>query len=96
MPVFLSTATIFGFKLVKVILLFDVALILNGFAPYATLYTVLGMFQMHFIGISLGYNKSFPFIVSVVEEESCLLMWAFMGVMQKIPCYFPCLHKITP
>lgn len=47
-----------------------------------------GMFQMHFIGISLGYNKSFPFIVSVVKEESCLLMWAFIAVMQKIPCWF--------
>lgn len=45
-----------------------------------------GMFQMHFIGTSLGYNKSFPFIVSVVKEESCLLMWAFIAVMQKIPC----------
>ena len=45
-----------------------------------------GMFQIHFIGISLGYNKSFPFIVSVVKEESCLLMWAFIVVMQKIPC----------
>ena len=47
-----------------------------------------GMFQIHFIGISLGYNKSFPFIVSVVKEESCLLMWAFIAVMQKIPCWF--------
>ena len=40
LPVFLSTAAIFGLELVKVILQLDVALILNGFAPYATLYNV--------------------------------------------------------
>ena len=28
-----------------------------------------GMFQMHFIGISLGYNKSFPFIVSITKKK---------------------------
>ena len=39
-----------------------------------------GMFQMHFIGISLGCNKYFLFIVSLLKEESCLLIWAFMAV----------------
>ena len=57
----------------------------SGFPAARTPIMGKGVFQCTSIETSLGYNKYFPFIVFMVKEENCLLIWAFMAIMQKIP-----------
>jgi len=84
LPVFLSTAAIFGFELVKVILLFDVALILKGFAPYATLYKLfiaISNFHIWIFFNAIIYKRIWRYCNGTLTQMNHfdqLRIWAFL------------------